>query len=99
VLRKKSKYQRKIHRYARTKTWAARSRAFRESRGWICAGCGKQDRRNHAHHLSYAQAFHGREPDADLMCLCSDCHLAVHRFARTFRGTLRQATYRWLGAR
>ena len=100
TLRQRRAYKRKIHRYAASKTWARRSLEFRRSRGYRCEGCGRVSTRNHAHHLDYARAFKGREPDSDLMCLCSDCHYAVHRFARSQRHSvsLRQATYMWLGA-
>jgi 5-methylcytosine-specific restriction endonuclease McrA len=99
MARKKSAYRRKIHAYARTEIWHERSRRFRASRAFICAGCGLQDRRNHAHHLDYSRAFSGTEPDSDLMCLCSDCHRKVHAYVRRHGGTLRAATYAWLGAR
>lgn len=97
MFRRKSAYRRKIHRYLRTPVWAARSRSFRESVGWRCAGCGRISRRNHAHHLSYAHAFRGLEPDSDLMCLCAPCHRAVHAYARAHPAlTLRRATVRAL---
>jgi predicted HNH restriction endonuclease len=97
MLRRKSAYQRKIHRYLRTKTWAARSLRFRTSVGFRCASCGTTYRRNHAHHLTYQRAFHGREPSSDLLCLCPPCHRAVHAYARAHPAlSLRRATFRAL---
>lgn len=99
MFRRKSAYRRKIHRYLRTPTWAARSLRFRTAAGFRCAGCGLVDRRNHAHHLTYSAAFHGREPDADLMCLCGPCHRAAHAYARSHPElSLRRATLRSLRA-
>ena len=93
LLRRKSSFQRKIHRYLRTKTWAARSKRFRTSVGFRCAGCDLVSVWNHAHHLSYQHAFHGREPDSDLLCLCPDCHRAAHAYARAHPSlSLRRAT-------
>jgi predicted HNH restriction endonuclease len=93
----RSSYRRKIHRYLRTKTWAARSRAFRQAVGYRCFACGVRSAWNHAHHLTYARAFKGREPDSDLLCLCPPCHRAVHAYAREHPELkLRTATFRAL---
>lgn len=100
LMPRSSAYRRKIHAYARTPVWARRSRLFRESVGFRCAGCGAVSRQNHAHHLSYARAFSGREPDSDLMCLCSVCHTAAHSYARAHPAlSLRTATHRSLKAK
>lgn len=100
LMPRKSAYRRKIHAYARSAAWHARSRTFRTSVGFKCAGCGRVSRSNHAHHLSYRNAFGGREPDSDLMCLCSDCHAAAHTYARAHPGlTLRAATLKSLKVR
>lgn len=98
--RQVSAYRTKIHSYARSDAWKARSRRFRMSVGYKCAGCGKVNKANHAHHLTYSHAFTGREPDSDLMCLCSSCHRKVHDYAHRHRGlSLRDATYKALGKR
>lgn len=95
--RQVSAYRNKIHSYARSDVWKARSRRFRASVGYKCAGCGKVNRANHAHHLSYAHAFSGKEPDSDLMCLCSNCHGKAHDYARAHPSlSLRVATQRAL---
>lgn len=94
---RRSSYRRKIHRYLRTRAWAARSREFRREVGYRCAGCGTVSAWNHSHHLTYSRAFKGREPSADLLCLCPPCHRAVHTYAREHPGlSLRAATGRAL---
>jgi hypothetical protein len=93
-------YRRKIHRYLRGKTWAVRSKRFRQSVGFVCFSCGLRSAWNHAHHLTYARAFKGREPDSDLLCLCPPCHRSVHEYARAHPAlSLRAATFRVLARR
>lgn len=100
LMPRKSSYRRKIHAYAASEVWAARSRRFRTQAGFRCRSCGLVDKRNHAHHLSYARAFSGKEPDSDLMCLCGPCHRLAHAYARSNPSlTLRVATFKSLGIR
>lgn len=95
-----SAYRTRIHAYARTDVWHARSLRFRTARKFRCRACGRVSRSNHAHHLSYARAFAGKEPDSDLMCLCSRCHAQAHDFSRQHPGmSLRAATFKALGIR
>jgi hypothetical protein len=95
-----SSYRRKIHAYDASPTWAARSLRFRKARGFRCRACKRVDKRNHAHHLDYARAFTGKEPDADLMCLCGPCHRSAHAYARSHPElSLRAATFKALGIR
>lgn len=99
MFRRKSRYRTKIHRYLRTKTWAVRSKKFRRSVHYRCAGCGVIACGNHTHHLTYQRAFKGREPASDLLCLCPPCHRAVHAYARANPClSLRTATFRALAA-
>lgn len=97
---RKSAYRSKIHAYARSAAWHARSCTFRTQAGFKCAGCGRVSRSNHAHHLDYSRAFAGREPDSDLMCLCAPCHRLAHAYARAHPSlSLRVATFRSLKIR
>lgn len=76
--------------------WAARSHTFRRRYGPRCEACHTlpPPRDLHVHHISYANAFHGTEPDEDLRCLCTSCHNLVHDLTTTRGGpfNLRDAT-------
>lgn len=91
-----AQFRARIHAYEAGPVWAARSQAFRRTHGPYCQACGRQPppRDLHAHHVTYDNAFGGREPDRDLRALCKDCHAIVHKLAREQHLNLRVATDR-----
>ncbi|WP_154677066.1 HNH endonuclease [Parafrankia discariae] len=93
--------------YIRGPQWRARrARWLRELGRRPCRVCARPWQAGggqfHAHHLDYAQAGGGTEPDRDLMPICYRCHTTVHRWDRWLRGagvTLRAATWIVVGSR
>jgi hypothetical protein len=79
--RQRARYRNRIRAYEATPTWAARSARYRRTHHQ-CQGCGLATRHLDVHHITYAHAFHGQEPDTDLRALCRPCHTRVHDLTR-----------------
>lgn len=79
--------------YIGGKVWQRRRLAYYAKHPRLCRACQGTEKM-HLHHMSYANAYEGKEPDGDLIALCEGCHDHVHVLHRTAAGrmTLRAAT-------
>ena len=69
------------YRYLKTDRWKKKRAHFFASNpdNRICFICGSK-KKLQAHHKTYEHV--GEERIADLICLCEDCHRAVHKFLK-----------------
>jgi hypothetical protein len=84
--------------YIESPYWHSRRARYFKGHRRACRACGTAHNIQ-LHHLDYARAGRGKEPDTDLCPLCGDHHLLAHtyeksgRYGRPFSpGTLRLAT-------
>lgn len=84
--------------YIASAVWVARREKFKRDHGRRCLACGSSKRPN-VHHITYANAGSGQEPDRDLRLLCETHHKVAHRYEKSGRygrfmakGTLAAAT-------
>jgi hypothetical protein len=77
--------------YINSDAWKeTRARKLREKRN-RCEFCGHTSPRNHVHHLTYARL--GVELMTDLMVLCREDHMRVHRLMDERQIGIREATH------
>lgn len=67
----------KYEEYLLTDEWKEKAQKRIEIDGGECQMCGTTEN-IHVHHLTYHNIFR-ENPYTDLVCLCSNCHAAVHR--------------------
>lgn len=66
--------------YLKSPKWAAKRQMYFARYGKMCRACGRSSGPIHLHHMSYSML--GREPMADLVALCQDCHRQVEYLHR-----------------
>lgn len=65
-------HSREYAEYIKSARWKATAKLIKESRGYVCARCGKATWSVEAHHLTYERL--GRELTSDIELVCKDCH-------------------------
>ena len=80
--------------YIASDAWIARRQRFFAKYARQCHKCGSTER-IHLHHATYRRIT--QEWDSDLVPLCEPCHVALHKYHRAGKKTLRKATMNWLG--
>lgn len=68
---------------AYSKRWKAKARACKKRFGYRCAICNSP-RNLEAHHRTYRNLFN--EKQADLTCLCRDCHALAPKSTGLYKG-------------
>ena len=74
--------KRRHRRYINSAEWARRREQFKQEHGRTCQACGAS-RNIEVHHVTYARAYSGNEPDRDLRVLCRTHHQMAHDYADT----------------
>jgi hypothetical protein len=84
------------NKYISSKEWAARKASYYETHHKECRSCGTDEEEIHLHHRSYARIY--QEEDGDLIPMCVDCHAMLHKFQRSMKLPVEDATRMWLSA-
>lgn len=80
------------NQYIASLEWAIRRENFKDRHGRSCRVCGS-NQYIEVHHVTYARAHSGNEPDKDLRVLCRTHHQMAHDYEQTGRyRSLKSAT-------
>lgn len=80
-------------RYMNSRHWTMRKRAYFSTHPKKCVVCNGNTK-IHLHHMSYERL--GCELDSDLVALCELHHAGAHEHHKIHRGTLMEATLRYI---